>query len=29
MKKMRNFVKDQDIFGKKISLNFNRKGNTQ
>jgi hypothetical protein len=28
MKKMKQFVKDQDIFGQEISLNFDRKGNT-
>ena len=28
MKKMKNFVKDQDIFGEEVSLNFDGKGNT-
>ena len=27
MKKLKNFIKEQDIFGKEVSLNFDKKGN--
>ena len=27
MKKVKKFIKEKDIFGKEVSLNFNKKGN--